>query len=180
MSEIKQLIERNKAFAANYPGGLQLIPKFNTMILTCIDARIDPAHFLQLDLGDALVFRNAGGRVTSEIELEIGILWNMVQKMSEGKHPGFSLALIHHNDCGFERLANPQLARMLSQNLGVEKEKIQSMSVADHEAYVLADIKRLKDSELVPNGLTVSAHLYDVHSGILSEIAAPQKLAELA
>lgn len=179
MSDLQQFIKRNQAFAADYTNDLTIMPKFNTIVLTCVDARIDPAHFLQLNLGDALVFRNAGGRVTNELELEIGILWNMMQKMSERKHPSFSLAFIHHNDCGFERLANPQIARILSQKLGIDQDKIQKMSVADHESYIRLDIQRLKHSELIPNDLIVSAHMYDVHSGLLAEIAPPNKLSEV-
>ena len=72
MSDLQKLIDRNSRFAAQYEGNLTIMPRFSTMILTCGDARIDPAHFLGLELGDTFVFRNAGARVSKELELELG------------------------------------------------------------------------------------------------------------
>jgi carbonic anhydrase len=86
----------------------------NTFVLTCADARVDPAHFLGLELGDALVFRNAGGRVTDDIELELSILWTFAAHRMGESFQGFSLVIIQHTDCGFERLSNPETVAALS------------------------------------------------------------------
>ena len=177
MTELQQLMDRNQQFAAQYEGGLTILPKFSTMVLTCADARIDPAHFLGLGLGDALVFRNAGARITDEIELEIGVLWTMAKKMAGDKFPGFKLAIIHHTDCGFERLANPELAAALSQRLAVEKSVIDEMGIHDHTQHMHNDITRLRNSPVVPNQLVVSAHMYDVNTGLVQEVIAPAPLS---
>ena len=94
MSDLQILLERNQHFATQYKGGLQGMPKLTTFVLTCSDARIDPAHFLGLELGDALVFRNAGRRITDDIELELGILWTMAAGMMGKNFQSHSLKKI--------------------------------------------------------------------------------------
>lgn len=176
MSDLQTFMERNQAFASQYGGGLSIMPKFSTLILTCVDARIDPAHFLGLDLGDALVFRNAGGRVTDDLELDIGVLWMMAARMGGDNFPGFSLALIQHTDCGYERLANPELTAAMSGRLGVDQSTLNDLCNADHVQQIHDDIARLRQSTVVPNGLVVSGHIYDVEQGTATEVVAPAPL----
>ena len=72
MSNLEPLLERNQAFAANGGHeGLTPLPTHMLFLVTCIDGRVDPAHVLGADLGDALVLRNAGGRVNDEVINEI-------------------------------------------------------------------------------------------------------------
>lgn len=177
MSDLQIFMERNQTFAAQYDGSdMSIMPKFSTLILTCIDARIDPAHFLGLDLGDALVFRNAGGRVTDDLELDIGVLWMMAARMAGDNFPGFSLALIQHTDCGYERLANPDLTAAMSNRLGVDQSTLDNLCNADHARQIRDDITRLRQSAVVPNGLIVSGHIYDVEHGVVAEVVAPTPL----
>lgn len=180
MSDLEILLKRNQAFASTYAGKQPIMPRFNTMVLTCVDARIDPAHFMKLNLGEALVFRNAGARVTADLELELGILWTMAQKMGGDRFQGFELAIVHHTDCGFERLANPELAGLLSKKLAVSPDQIAEMAVADHIGRIQTDIERLRHSSIVPDTLTVSGHIYDVDSGLIQQIIAPSRLEEQA
>jgi len=176
MSDLQNLLERNIQFAAQYESGLSISPRFSTIILTCIDARIDPAHFLGLKLGDALVFRNSGARVSKELELELGILWTLVGKMAGDQFRGLELAIIQHTDCGRERLANPELQLALSRNLGLDESVFAAMANADHTKSIRHDIERLRRSSLVPNELIVSGHVYDVEDGIVREVVAPEAL----
>lgn len=177
MSDLQTLLERNQQFAAQYTGGLHILPKFSTFILTCADARIDPARFFNLELGEAMVFRNSGGRVTDDVELELGILWMMAARMVGDNFSGISLALIQHTDCGFERLANPEMATALSSRLNIEKSRIDALSNADHAQRIHEDIERLRRSPLVPKELTVSGHIYHVEDGTIEEVVAPLSLA---
>lgn len=176
MSDLPTLLERNRAFADQYTGGLQIMPKFSTFILTCADARIDPAHFFGLELGEAMVFRNAGGRVTDDVELELAVLWMMAARMAGDNFGGLSLMLVQHTDCGFERLANPDMAAMLSNRLGVEQATINDLANADHAHRLHEDIERLRRSRLAPRGLVVSGHIYHVEDGTIEEIHAPTAL----
>ncbi len=75
MSDINALYERNAEFANRFQfSELGWKPELFTVVSTCLDARIDPAHFMGLGLGDALVMRNIGGRVTDEIEHELAFI----------------------------------------------------------------------------------------------------------
>ncbi len=176
MSDLQTLLERNQQFAAEYKGGLNSLPKFSTFILTCADARVDPAYYLGLELGDALVFRTGGGRVTDDVELEIGILWTMVARKSGENFPRFSLALIQHTDCGFERLANPEWAAEVRNQLGLEQAQIDRLANADHARRIREDIECLRKSRLVPKELVVSGYIYHVEDGTLEEVVAPAPL----
>ncbi len=176
MSDLQKLIDRNSQFAAQYEGGLTIIPRFSIMVLTCIDARTDPAHLLGLELGDVAVFRNAGARVSRELERDLGILWVMISKMTGDQFKGLELAIIQHNDCGFERLANPELQQALSDNLGIDKVEIEALANVDHTKTIREDIERLRRSSLVPNELVVSGHIYNVEDGVVREVVAPAPL----
>ncbi len=73
MSDLDTLYDRNEGFTRTFDqGDLPILPRRPTIILTCVDARVDPAHFLGLELGDTLVLRNSGGRVTDDVEQERG------------------------------------------------------------------------------------------------------------
>ena len=177
MSDLQVLLERNQHFAAQYKGGLKGMPKLTTFVLTCSDARIDPAHFLGLELGDALVFRNAGGRVTDDIELELGILWTMAASMMGENFRGFSLVIIQHSDCGMERLANPEMVAAMSNRLNIEPSQIESLANVDHTQSIYEDIERLRQSSLVPKKMVVSGHIYNIEDGTIAEVIAPTPLA---
>jgi carbonic anhydrase len=178
MSDLQTLLERNQQFAAQYQGGLHIMPKLSTFILTCADARIDPAHFLGLKLGEALVFRNAGGRVTDDLELDLGILWMLARQMAGDNFRGISLAIIQHTDCGSEHLANPELAMTLSGRLGVGKSAIDGLVNTDHAKRIHEDIERLRRSPLVPKELVVSGHIYQVENGTIKEVVGQAPLTK--
>jgi carbonic anhydrase len=75
MADMQTLLDRNHDFASSFnQGDLTLLPRLSTLVLTCLDARVDPAHLLGLELGDAVVMRNIGGRVTDEVIEQIAIL----------------------------------------------------------------------------------------------------------
>ncbi|MCH6574460.1 MAG: hypothetical protein IH795_04520 [Bacteroidetes bacterium] len=82
MTDLQNLIDRNQKFASEYEGNLSIMPQFLTIVLACVDARVDPAHVLGLELGEALVFRNAGARVTRDVELDLGILWTLGSRIA--------------------------------------------------------------------------------------------------
>ncbi len=180
MSELTNLIERNQQFAEQYDGNLNILPRFFTVVLTCTDARVDPAHYLGLELGDALVIRNGGARVSAELELEIGILWTLGTKIAGDKFRGLELAIIQHTDCGYERLANPELQDALSNRLGVDKAEIEALSNVDHVGTIREDVEKLRSSSLVPNELVVSGHIYNVEDGRVREVVSPAWLRRAA
>ena len=169
MSEL-QILKRNEIYAQNHQKGLTINPKYSTLILTCIDARVDPAHFMGLELGEALVIRNPGGRVTPEVERDLAIIWTLVAKLSGENFKGLSLAIIHHTDCGYERLANPEFQKGLNAKLGIDIETLDQLAIHDHMSALESDISKLQNSSIVPSELNVTGLLYNVDDGKLTEI----------
>ncbi len=90
-----------------------------------------------------------------------------------------SLAIVHHTDCGLERIAAPGPRQALSKNTGLESEVLERLAISDHEASFRADIERLRDSDLIPSELEVSAHLYDVTSGRMTQVVSPTHLNKI-
>ena len=117
-ADLTTLLDRNRSFAEQFAAGnLKISPRMSTILLTCLDARVDPAHLFGLGLGDALVIRNAGGRITPAVMGDLGILSVLAAAFTQ---PGTSprqpeLVVIHHTDC--ECLVSPtRPSRDRSQN----------------------------------------------------------------
>jgi carbonic anhydrase len=177
MPEISALQERNRAFAATFDAGdLPMRPRMWTVVLTCFDARVVPASFLGLELGDAFVTRNAGGRVTEAFVEDLSILSALGAHMPDGAQPPLELILIRHTNCGMARLAGPPVQQDVANRLGVSEEEVAALAMTDEAAAVRADIERLRSMERVPDGLVVSGHVYDVTTGLLQEVVPPVKL----
>ena len=180
MSFLDTLYDRNEKFARTFDqGDLAISPRHPTIVLTCVDSRVDPAHFLGLELGDTLVLRNSGGRVTDDVEQGVALLAGMTRLVAGDRAPRLSLAIVHHTDCGLERIAAPGPRQALSQSTGLEPELLETLAISDHEASLRDDIERLRASDLVPSDLEVSAHLYDVASGQMTQVVNPAPLNEV-
>ena len=170
MSDLPALLQRNKEFAADFRhGDLPIRPRLSTIVLTCLDARVDPAHVLGLEPGDALVIRNAGGRVTPEVEHDIAILGFLAQGMAGGGPP-LEVMIMHHTDCGTERFADPDVRQAASSSLGLDESRLEAMAIGDHSQSLRDDVARLRRAHRMPDGLTVSGHLYDVRIGGISQV----------
>ena len=89
---------------------------------------------------------------------------------------GFELAIIQHTNCGYERLADPKLQKVLSDKLGIDEAEIGALANVDHTKSIREDIERLRRSSLVPNELVVSGHIYNVDDGVVREVVAPTPL----
>jgi carbonic anhydrase len=164
MKFIETLISRNASYAARAHAPRPPRPTGNTIVVSCLDARTDPAHFLGIEPGEALVVRNAGGRVTDAVERELGMILALVAK-STGQAQKPQLVLVHHTSCGMERLTDAKLAAAVSDASGVEVDAIARLAIGDHHQSLKTDLQRLQTSRHVPRGLSVSGLRYDEASG---------------
>ena len=160
---------RNEAFAADFDGGdLPIKGRLPFVILSCIDPRTSPVHFFGLDIGDALVMRTVGGRVTDSVEAELRILW-FLTKRTAGHEPGLSMAVVHHTDCGMQKISDDESKAALTEYMG--SDHFGSIYPApDPEASVRFDVERLRASTVVPEGLRINGYVYDVGTGRLRQI----------
>ena len=159
------LVQRNAAFAAG--GAFTSLP-FPTnpalRVIGCVDSRVDPSDVLRLKLGEAVVMRNIGGRVTPETLRLWALLGRLGARQSAG---GGHLAILHHTDCGIRRLAGypEQLAAFFEIPVAV----LGSKAVQDPYASVQIDVDIARHR--LPN-LLVSGLVYDVDTGLI-EVVVP-------
>lgn len=158
-----QLLQRNEAYAQHHEP-LAPLPTLNTIVISCVDARIDPAHILGLAPGEAVVLRNAGGRVTDAVLQDIALLIAMASRaMPRPAQP--EIVLIHHTDCGVERLRDAAVVQGLSNAAGIEAAHLHAIAIHDHAASLREDFERLETCALVPAGSRVTALRHDQRSG---------------
>jgi carbonic anhydrase len=167
---IDTALARNRAFAA--AGGHQgaiVFPNLRLFVITCLDPRVDPAHFLGLGLSDAMVVRNVGGRVTPEVINDVAFISQITETViAEG--PLFEVAVIHHNQCGTGALADDAFRRIYAERIGVEESTLREHAVLDPEATVARDVGRLRSAPSISPRVTVSGHVYDVTTGLVETV----------
>src|SRR5258706_926902 len=135
MDRFKTLIERNHDFAEPYfTSGLRLMPTLRTMVIPCADPRVDPAHLLGLEQGEALVLRNIGGRITPSTLQAMGMLQTIAQVEGINPNGPFDLIVLHHTDCGITRLEGK--TEMLAGYFGIDPATVASKAVSDPHAAV--------------------------------------------
>ncbi len=175
MSAIDILTTRNADFAARrFRAGLSLMPTLKTMIVGCVDPRVDPAQALGLELGEAVVIRNIGGRITPATLRTMAMLGMIGQ--AEGATPGsgWNLVVLHHTDCGITRLVGS--SDLLADYFGVATDHLDAKAVADPYAAVKGDVAALKENPVLPGDVIVSGLVYDVATGLLAPVVAPAPL----
>jgi len=171
------LLDRNRSFAEQFKAGnLPIRPRMSTIILTCVDSRVDPAHIFGLELGDAIVMRNAGGRITPEVMRDLAILGVLAANMPGPSAMQPELIVMHHTDCGMCRLANAAIQRQVAERLGVGVDEAKAMAIIDPTASVQDDIEQLRQTPEMPDQLIVSGFVYDVKNGTINQVAPPAPL----
>ncbi len=161
---------RNRTFAA--AGGHQgavVFPNLRLFVITCLDPRVDPAHFLGLELSDAIVIRNVGGRVTPEVINDVAFIGQIAEKVVPDG-PLFEVPVIHHTQCGAGALADDSFRHNYAERIGADEAALREHAVLDPAATVARDVQRLRSTPAIPPRVTVSGHVYDVVSGLVQTI----------
>jgi carbonic anhydrase len=193
MSQIlSEVLESNRKYAAGFgeKGKLALPPARRFTVLTCMDARLDPAKFAGLAEGDAHVIRNAGGRASDDAIRSLVISYKLL-----GTREFF---VIHHTDCGMEFFSNEVMRGLLASSLETAEltpngfrdvgrgpgskagEYIEWLTIRDQKQAVIDDVERIRNHPLVPKSIPVYGFLYDVHSGKLIEVEGASAVGKAA
>ena len=163
MSVIPELQAANEQYVGQFTkGDLPMPPGRRFAVLTCMDARIDPAKSLGLSEGDAHVIRNAGGRASDDAIRSLVISYKLLGTRE--------FVVIHHTDCGMLTFTNEQLRDQLRQDLGADASAIDFLPFSDVEESVRRDVATVRSSPLIPKDIPVSGFVYDVRSGRLQAV----------
>ena len=168
MTRMNPLLERNEQFARAYTPAALGPPAAQLVVVTCLDHRVDPAIVLGLQLGDAPVIRNAGGRVTPAVVDDIAFLAFLAEQLfgdqlEDGRL--FEVAVIHHTQCGTSLLADPGFRHQAAEATGLSEAALEASAVADPHITVKADVERLLTSPSLSPKVSVSGHVYDIATG---------------
>ena len=182
MSVLQEVLKANAGYAANFgkKGTLTLPPTRHFTILTCMDARLDPAKYAGLSEGDAHVIRNAGGRASDDALRSLVISYKLL-----GTSEFF---VIHHTECGMLFFTDEVMRGLLARSLetaeltpngfrdvgkgpgSTEGEFIDWLTMKDNAAGVVADVRRIRSHPLIPKSIRIYGYIYDVKTGALREV----------
>ncbi|WP_411821887.1 beta-class carbonic anhydrase [Leptospira sp. 'Mane'] len=183
----REVIEANQKYVSEFgkKSELALPPARSFTILTCMDARLDPAKYAGLAEGDAHVIRNAGGRASDDAIRSLVISYKLL-----GTKEFF---VIHHSDCGMQLFTDPIIRNLLSKSLktatidangwrnleesgGSDEAKYVPFLTFDNlEKSVIDDVKRIRNHPLIPKDIPVYGYYYDVKTGKLVEVEEATK-----
>jgi carbonic anhydrase len=181
---LQEVLAANQAYAASFgdKGSLALPPARRFAILTCMDARLDPAKYAGLSEGDAHVVRNAGGRASDDAIRSLVISYKLL-----GTREWF---VIHHTDCGMQLFTDDIIGGLLENSLdtatidasgwhdhgqgpgSVHGRFVKWLTIGDLAASVTQDVLRIRSHPLVPARIPIYGYIFDVKSGRLIEVEA--------
>jgi carbonic anhydrase len=172
LTRIAPLLHRNATYATTSPSATLSPPSLQTVIVSCLDHRLPPELVLRLQVGEAPVIRNAGGRITQAVVEDLAYLAFLSEQLfpEEVGESLFEVAVIHHHQCGTAFLADPAFRARASARTGVAEERLLETLVDDPERTVRADVARLVESALIPPRIPVSGHVFDIASGRLTTV----------
>ncbi|GAC1512846.1 MAG: carbonic anhydrase [Chloroflexota bacterium] len=168
MTATDEVVQANQHFAQSFDrGDLPMPPARHLAVLTCMDARLHPEKFLGLDFGDAHVIRNAGGRASDDAIRSLIISSELLNTTE--------CVVIHHTDCGMLTFSSDDLRKKIKEERGQDASHIDFLTFNDLARSVQEDVQRIQDSPLVKDSIAVSGFVYDVQTGRLEPVAAPER-----
>ena len=179
---VEEVIAANKKYASTFgvKKDLALPPARGFAILTCMDARLNPAKYAGLSEGDAHIIRNAGGRASDDAIRSLVISHKLL-----GTREWF---VIHHTNCGMELFTDDVIGDLLADSLETAKfdgkawsnpkhghgasagRFVKWLTIKDQASSVVEDVHRIREHPLVAKHIPVYGYIYDVHSGSLVEV----------
>ena len=182
MPVLDEVLAANEEYAASFgaKSELALPPARRFAILTCMDARLDPAKYAGLSEGDAHVIRNAGGRASDDAIRSLVISYKLL-----GTQEWF---VIHHTECGMEFFDDTKMREILGHSLetaelgadgfrdvgsgpgSTEAQYIDWLTISEPKQAVTEDVARIRAHPLVPARIPIYGYIYDVKTGRLVEV----------
>jgi carbonic anhydrase len=177
---LDRALARNREFAAGRGHeGIGIAPALGVVVIGCLDPRVDPAHLLGLDLGDALVLRNGGGRVTREVIDDLALI-SALGERTLAAGPPLEVAVLHHTDCASRLLADDEFRSGYARRIEADAATLVERAVIDPARTVAQDVELLRASRALSPRLSFSGHVYDVATGLVTTVVAPVRRAAVS
>lgn len=163
MSDFDDLLQANRTFAEQFDcSGFDGVARAGVAIVTCMDSRITPLEMLGLQLGDAKIFRNPGGRITPQAleALVLGVHLLGVQR----------ILVVPHTRCAMASATQDELRERVGKSAGQDASWQTFGVVADQRAALLDDVTKVRAHPLIPDSVAVGGFLYDVDTGLLDQL----------
>jgi carbonic anhydrase len=170
VTQVDSVLARNRAFAAG--GGHEgavVFPTLRLFVITCLDPRVDPAHILGLELSDAIVLRNVGGRVTPAVVEDVAFI-SQIAETALPTGPLFHVAVLHHTQCGAGALADETFRHAYADRIDADAAALLDHAVVDPARTVRTDAERLRRADAVSERVAISGHVYDVTTGLIETV----------
>lgn len=185
-SNFTPFLDRNERFALTDAKDdvpeIPFIPFKQTYVITCIDPRVEPAAVLGVQLGEAIVARNVGGRVTPAVIADLA--W--ILHLHENKTPDadwFEIAVVHHTDCGSGLLTDDDLRHGYIARVGWEDQTAADLAVLDPAATVRRDIEKLRNAPELASSIDrigIGGYAYDLATGRATTVTEPNTVVPVA
>jgi carbonic anhydrase len=176
MNFIETIIQRNEEFVhGGHSVNLKIIPSTKTILIGCLDPRVDPMDILGLKPGEAAIYRNIGGRINAALVETLILLPIVTKAVGQEMGHGWNLIILHHTDCGI--VGSYKFAPdLLATHLGVTRSELDTMAVTDPRKAVAMDVAAYKANKDIPGGFMISGLVYDVSTGKIEIIVPPSQL----
>ena len=163
MDDFSDLMAANRAFADDFQlGGFDGVAHAGVAIVTCMDSRIDPLRMLGLQHGDAKIFRNPGGRVTSAAleALVLGVHLLGVER----------ILIVPHTRCAMASNSEAELRERVGASAGQDASWQGFHVIEDQRAALLSDVRAVRSHPLIGDQVAVGGFMYDVDTGLLEQL----------
>ena len=187
---LEDVLAANDSYAATFgdKASLPMPPGRRFAILTCMDARLDPAKFAGLSEGDAHVIRNAGGRASDDAIRSLVISYKLLDTRE--------WFVIHHTDCGMETFTDEIMRGLLASSLetatvdesgwhdtgtapgSTQADYVDWLTISDQAKSVCADVERIRQYPLVPKTIPIYGYIYDVKTGRLEQVSEAMEIGK--
>jgi carbonic anhydrase len=180
MDFLETLTRRNAGFAAEgFHADLKMLPSAKTIIVGCVDPRVDPMDVLRLEPGEAVVIRNVGGRVNPALLETLAVLRAVSKAAGQELGDGWNLIVMHHTNCGIVGCYH-HAPDLLAKQMGVPADGLDALAITDPYKAVAIDVAALRADPQIPSRFTISGLVYDTATGLIDTVVPPASLRPAA
>ena len=176
MEFVETLVARNADFTQQgFLADLKILPSARTLIIGCVDPRVDPMDVLKLKPGEAAVIRNVGGRINPAMLETLALLRAVSSAAGQEIGTSWNLIVLHHTACGIIGCYH-HAPDLLARHMGVVRNQLEALAITDPYAAVKVDVAALKTNPQLPGGFMLSGLVYDVATGRVETVVPPDLL----